>query len=174
VELPKKGLDVLLESWAELARRHDIAERVLLLVGDGEDARRLAAEIRRRDLDNVVFVNRMIHDPHELRTYLGAADVYVIASRHEGLALAPIEAMACGLPVVASGAGGMVDIVGSAVPEAGIVVRPEDPVALAAALHELLDDEARSASLGAIARRRAVEEFSLEVVGAALRSFLLG
>ncbi len=173
VELPKKGLDVLVESWAELTRRQNAGARVLLLVGDGEDASRLETEIRRRDLDNVVFVNRMIHDPHELRTYLGAADVYVIASRHEGLAVAPIEAMACGLPVVASGAGGMADIVGSGVAEAGIVVPPEDPVALAGALHELLADEARSSSLGAVARRRAVEEFSLEVVGAALRQFLL-
>jgi starch synthase len=173
VELPKKGLDVLMESWAELTRRQNSADRLLLLVGDGEDASRLATEIRRRDLGNVVFVNRMIHDPHELRTYLGAADVYVIASRHEGLAVAPIEAMACGLPVVASGAGGMPDIVGSGAAEAGILVRPEDPVALAGALRELLDDEVRSSSLGAVARRRAVEEFSLEVVGAALREFLL-
>ncbi len=173
VQLPKKGLDVLLEAWLELAQRSDTAERVLLLVGDGEDAPELAAEILRRRLTNVVFVNRMIHDPHELRTYLGAADVYVIPSRHEGLAVAPIEAMACGLPVVASDAGGMTDVVGSGTERAGIVVRREDPAALAAALHELLGDEERSCSLGGLARRRAVEEFSLEVVGAALRAFLL-
>ncbi len=173
VQLPKKGLDVLLKAWAELGREHGTAESVLLLVGGGEDASRVAAEIRRCGFDNVVFVNRMIHDPHELRTYLGAADVYVIPSRHEGFAVAPIEAMACGLPVVASDAGGMIDIVGSGAEGAGIVVRREDPVALAAALHELLADEARSESLGRVARRRAVDEFSLEVAGAALRSFLL-
>jgi starch synthase len=163
-----------LDAWAELARREDAAERVLLLVGDGEDAPRISTEIARSGLDNVAFVNRMIHDRHELRTYLAAADVYVFPSRHEGLAVAPIEAMACGLPVVAADAGGVIDIVGTGPEGAGIVVEREDPVALAEALQGLLEDETRSRLLGTAARRRAVSKFSLEAVGAALRSFLVG
>jgi glycosyltransferase involved in cell wall biosynthesis len=174
VQLPKKGLDVLLEAWSRLSREEPERDLRLLLVGDGADAPRVASAITESGLGNVVFVNRLLEDQRQLRMHLAAADVYVFPSRHEGFAVAPIEAMACGLPVVATDVSGMADIVGAGEAAAGLVVRREDPVALGDALRALLHDEHLSASLGARARIRAVEQFSLEAVGASLRAFLLG
>ena len=172
VQLPKKGLDVLLEAWAMICREESARELRLVLVGTGKDSPRIEGAIARSGLDNIIFVNRMLHDPAELRTYLAAADVYVFPSRHEGFAVAPVEAMACGLGVVATDTGGMADILGTGSEASGIIVPQEDPTALAEGLRRLLHDDALSRLLGQRARRRAIEEFSLEAVGAKLRRLL--
>ena len=173
VQLPKKGLDVLLGAWEVLCRQRGDAQLRLLIVGDGEQADDLAALIERSELDNVVFVRRLVHDPAELNLHLAAGDVYAFPSRHEGVPVAPIEAMACGLPVVATDAGGMRDILGAPDGGAGIVVSRDDSAALAVALGRMLDDSALRHSLGRRARERAVEEFPLAAVGRKLRAFLV-
>src|SRR5207249_1362666 len=94
----KKGLDVLLDAW-ELVRER-VEDARLVLVGDGPDAGVVAE--RAKDRPGVVLVDRLVHDVGELRGYLTAGDVYVFPSRHEGFAVAPIEAMSCGLPIVAA------------------------------------------------------------------------
>ena len=104
-----------------------------------------------------------------MRAILSAADVYAFPSRHEGLPVAPLEAMACGLPVVGADANGVEDVVG----DTGIVVPRGDADALAAALRELLIDGERRAELGQRARRRVETHFALRPIGAALRSFLI-
>ena len=104
-----------------------------------------------------------------MRTILSSADVYVFPSRHEGLPVSPLEAMACGLPVVGADASGVGDVVG----DTGIVVPRGDAVALARALGELLDDSSRRVDLGREARVRVEQSFALEPVGTALRSFLV-
>jgi glycosyltransferase involved in cell wall biosynthesis len=93
--------------------------------------------------------------------------VYAFPSRHEGFPVAPIEAMACGLPVVAAEAQGVEDLVA----DSGVVVGRGDSGALADALASLLDDPARRRELGEAARRRVEQEFSLEAVGVRLRTF---
>jgi glycosyltransferase involved in cell wall biosynthesis len=91
----KKGLDVLLEAWERL---HDgsASEFQLVLIGDGPDAQDVSEEIGRLRTPDVTFVNRLVHDSEALRDYLLAGDVYGFPSRHEGFAIAPIEAMASG------------------------------------------------------------------------------
>jgi glycosyltransferase involved in cell wall biosynthesis len=173
VQLPKKGIDVLLDAWSSVCRDGPEHEFRLVLVGDGEQAGVVEAQIERSGLGNVVFVRRVLHDPAELRLHLAAGDVYVFPSRHEGVPVAPIEAMACGLPVVATDTGGMRDILGDAEQRAGIIVPREDSAELSDALRRLLEDEELSRSLGSLARRRVVEEFSLEVVGRKLRAFVV-
>jgi glycosyltransferase involved in cell wall biosynthesis len=76
----------------------------------------------------------------------------------EVFALALIEALACGRPVLASGGGGTPELVG----EAGVLAPAEDPVAFARLLQDLLADEPRRAALGVAARRRAVAHYSTE------------
>jgi glycosyltransferase involved in cell wall biosynthesis len=82
--------------------------------------------------------------------------------------VAPLEAMACGRPVVASDVPGVADLLAGGERAGGVVVPREDPKVLARALGELFDDRALAARLGEAARRRAVERYSLEAVGQVL------
>jgi glycosyltransferase involved in cell wall biosynthesis len=169
VQLWRKGLDTLLDAWAPLARAQAESERRLVLVGSGEDLPEVRRRIESESLPGVHVVDAWVHDRRRLADLLAAADVYAFPSRHEGLAVAPIEALAAGLPVVASDARGVADVVGGA----GLVVPTGDAAALAGAIGELLADPGRRAELGRRARARADERYSLAAVGAALRSFLL-
>jgi starch synthase len=80
--------------------------------------------------------------------------------------------MACGLPVVAADASGVADLLPGGEADGGLIVPREDPAALAASLLRVLDDEGLARELGARARRRAEQEYSLEVVGSHLRDFI--
>jgi glycosyltransferase involved in cell wall biosynthesis len=164
LQLERKGLDVLLDAWRKLGGDRDVH---LILVGSGEDAAdvaRLANAVR-----GVHLIDEWVQDRARMRAILSAADLYTFPSRHEGVPVAPLEAMACGLPVVGADASGVRDVVG----DAGLVVARDDVDALARALGELLDDDDRRAALGRRARKRVEERFALEPVGRALRSFLV-
>lgn len=166
-----KGLDVLLDAWERLAGDGPGGERRLLLVGTGNDRDALRRRMGgRRD---VVWVDEYVRDRARLRGCLAAADAWVLPSRREGFAVAPLEAMACGLPVVATDVAGMEDVLEGGEASGGLLVPRADPAALAAALGRLLDDPALSRALGARARARVEGCFSPEAVGARLRAFLL-
>jgi starch synthase len=167
----RKGLDVLLDAWHIVCAERADRDPVLLIIGQGRNT----AELRRRVEGNsrIRWIDRFVHDREELKTYLCAADVYTLPSRHEGFAIAPLEAMACGLPVVAADTSGVADLLPDGEASGGVVVPREDATALASALGRLLDDPARAGELGTRARRRVEKEFSLEVVGRRLRDFVL-
>ena len=166
----KKGLDVLLDAWRTVCEH--VGEARLIMVGDGPDAESVAEQAR--SLPGVLLVDRLVHDVDELRGHLAAGDVYVFPSRHEGFAVAPIEAMSCGLPVVAAEAGGVREALPDGEASGGVVVPREDPAALAAALERLLTDPQLARLLGERARRRAVEAFSYEAIGSRLADVLVG
>lgn len=166
----KKGLDVLFDAW-EVVRKQ-VSESRLIMVGDGPDAESVAERARR--LPGVVLVDHLVHDVGELRGYLAAGDVYAFPSRHEGFAVAPIEAMACGLPIVAAAAGGIRETLPDGEASGGIVVPREDPGALAEALTRLLTDPQLARLLGDRARQRAVDAFSYEAIGTRLAHVLAG
>jgi starch synthase len=111
-----------------------------------------------------------VRDRDVIRRYLSAADISVLSSRREGFPVAVVEAMACGLPVVATDVSGVIDALGDE--PAGIVVPREDAAALAKALGRLLDDEPLRRQLGGRARRRVETEFSFQTVGCRLRAFM--
>jgi glycosyltransferase involved in cell wall biosynthesis len=172
VELHRKGLDLLLDAWEALARRPGLPERRLLLIGTGTDAAALRARLA--GTAGVTWLDRYLTDRAELAALLAAADLYAFPSRHEGFPVAPLEAMAGGLPVVAADAPGMVEILPGGEDDGGTIVPRDDPGALADALAALIGDPGRRAELGRNARRRAAEAFSPEAVGRALRRVLLG
>jgi starch synthase len=169
MQMWRKGLDVLLDAWRKLVEESPGRELHLVLVGSGEDA----VEVRRRadtlSLRSVHVIDQWVQDRGRMRSILSAADVYAFPSRHEGLPVSPLEAMACGLPVVGADATGVADVVG----DAGVVVPRDDVDSFAAAVAALLADDSRRADLGRRARSRVEEHFSPEAVGAQLRAFLV-
>ena len=173
VELHRKGLDLLLGAWAELMARQGPL-RCLLLVGTGRDADALRWWIGEQQLPGIVWLDEYVLDKRRVAAYLSAADIYAFPSRHEGFPVAPIEAMAAGLPIVATGAPGVAEIAPDGEGSGAVVVPRDDAAAFGAALAELIEDPARRAALGRRARQRAAEGFSLEAVGRQLRSVLLG
>jgi glycosyltransferase involved in cell wall biosynthesis len=167
VDLQRKGLDVLADAW----RRLQGPGRRLLLIGTGRDAGMLRERIA--GLSGVTWVDDYVLDKRRIATLLASADVYAFPSRHEGLPVAPLEAMACGLPLVAADAPGVSEILPEGERSGGIVVPSGDPAALAEALDALLRDPSRRAEIGACARRRVEDAFSPQAVGHRLRRFLL-
>ncbi len=176
IDMQRKGLDVLLRAWDRLCQeRARYGEDLrLLVIGTGADAEEFGRLITDLRLEGVHWTNEYLLDRNRMRQYLSAADVYAFSSRHEGFPLAPIEAMACGLPVVASDAPGIPDIFEGGEEAGGLVVSRGDAVALARGLGRLFDDPAYCRRLGVNARRRAHASFSLAAVGEQLRSALFG
>lgn len=169
VQVERKGLDVLLEAWRMLTEARPTRDLRLLLVGTGEDA----AELRRLTgacgAPGIRLLDEWVHDRDRIRAALSAGDVYAFPSRHEGLPVAPLEALACGLPVVGADARGVRDVVG----DCGAVVPRDDPTALADALGRLLEDDGLRLTLSRRARARVEESFALGSVGERLRALLV-
>nr|MBA2646918.1 glycosyltransferase family 4 protein [Pyrinomonadaceae bacterium] len=172
VDYHRKGLDVLLYAWQQVCRARPRRDLRLILVGSGNNAKELRERIAAERPPGVRWVDEYINDRALLRRYLAAADIYVFPSRHEGFPVAPIEAMACGLPLVAADAPGVSEILEEGEASGGIIVPRGDAQSLATALNRLLDDETLSRELGRRARVRIEKNFSLETVGEQLRDFL--
>jgi glycosyltransferase involved in cell wall biosynthesis len=100
----------------------------------------------------------------DVLVYLQAADLFVLPSRAEGLSNALLEAMAAGLPVVATRVGGTADVIISG--ENGLLVPPEDASALAEALTSLFQNTARKEELGCAARRTVETRYAISSVAA--------
>jgi glycosyltransferase involved in cell wall biosynthesis len=174
ISVRKKGLDLLVDAWVEILRRRRDRQLVLLLVGTGPDRDELRTWFAERSVEGVVWVDRYVHDRSQIVTLLSCADVYAFPSRQEGFPVAPVEAMACGLPVVATDAHGVREILGDGAADrgAGVVVPVDDAAGFAAELGRLLDDHQRRHRMAVQARRRAEEAFSLSAVGRQLRGLL--
>jgi glycosyltransferase involved in cell wall biosynthesis len=172
VQMRRKGLDVLLDAWAAVCSHLD-EHLLLLLVGTGRDHAELRAAIQgSHHAATIRWVDHYVLDRAALWHYLSAADIAVLPSRHEGFAVAAVEALAGGRPLVASDVPGVIDAVGSDDAAAGIIVPVADAGALASGLERLITDPVLRAELGTRGRRRAETYFSLEKVGAELRAFM--
>ncbi|MGY5779570.1 glycosyltransferase family 4 protein [Rhizobium sp. LEGMi135b] len=169
IDIRRKGLDVLLKAWTRFS---DNPSAQLIIIGSGQDSEAFAKLLHGSGMSNVQWLSSYTTDRILIRRWLSAADVYVTASRIEGMPVAPLEAMACGLPVVASDAQGLPDILAGGEASGGLMVGQERPEEVAQALARLSGDEVLRARLGAAARKRVTENFSIEAVGAALDEFL--
>ncbi len=145
---PQKGLDIYLEAVARLAPRHPGVQFVL--AGYGPEEARLRERMARPDLAGRVRFLGRVDNPAEL---YHALDVLAFPSRYEGFGLVLVEAMACGVPTVAAGVDSVPELAGA--DRAALLVRPENPEALAEAISRLLDAPERRARMAAAARERA-------------------
>lgn len=173
VEIYRKGLDVLLDAWQQLCNESLDKDLCLLIVGTGSEANRLQQHITNMELRGVIWRNEFVSDRTILQQYLSAADVYAFPSRLEGFPIAPIEAMSCGLPVVAADAPGVPDIFESGEAHGGIIVPRGDSKALVSGLRRVLENETLITKLSRNARSRAEDCFSPKTVGQQLRDVLL-
>ncbi len=171
IDYYRKGLDILLSAWELLSAERENKVLQLIIIGNGNDAIRLRRHLSRIRSNNILWVDEYINDKGKLSQYLHAADIYVFPSRHEGFPVAPIEAMACGLPIVACNASGIKEIIGEGKNSAGIFVNNEDHLALKEGLKLLLYNNDLWTELGIKARKRAYL-YSSEAVGAQLLQFL--
>jgi D-inositol-3-phosphate glycosyltransferase len=148
---PLKGIDLLLRAVAHLDGRF----RVLVIGGDGKDLARkselavLAAELT--IADKVTFLDAVPHD--DLPLYYNAADICVVPSYYESFGLVAVEAMACGVPVIASRVGGLKETVQDG--QTGYLVPWLCPEPFAERLDLLLSNEPLRLSLGREARAAA-------------------
>lgn len=154
--VPEKGLDCLLRAWSSL----DLAPTdVLLLAGDGPE--RAALENLARQLGIAGRV-RFLGKADEPERILQASDLFVLPSFTEGMPNSLLEAMATGLPCIATRVGGIPDLIANG--QNGLLVPPGDPKALAEAMDHVLGDPQGAARLGVEARRTVEGTYSIDRV----------
>jgi alpha-maltose-1-phosphate synthase len=160
----QKGVPVLLRAAAAL----DPVAQLVLCAGQ-PDTPELATEVEglvadlRAARSGVIWIPEMLPQRAVIQL-LSHATVFACPSLYEPLGIVNLEAMACGTAVVASAVGGIPEVVSDG--ETGLLVPPDDPAALAAALNVLLGDPARADAFGRAGRERAVAEFGWQAVAA--------
>lgn len=152
--IERKGHDVLLACLPELVQRH--SELRVVCFGDGPLKRRLRRMIATLGLGHHVQLAGFRRD---LPSLLPGVDVLVHPARREGLGVALLEAMSSGVPVVASAAGGIVDVVEPGVE--GLLVPPDNARELRAALRRIIGDARLRKRMGVAGRARVRRDFSV-------------
>lgn len=167
--VPLKGMQHALAALAKLA---DFRPRLkLAIAGEGPYAGELASQAHELGLaDRLILAGFMPQG--RLADFYSLGKVAVFPSQgEEALGLSAAEAMACGLPVVASDLGGLPEVVS---PAAGVLTPPKNPEALASALDKLLDDEPRCKVMGRAGRARVEAQFSWPACVERLEAGMLG
>jgi len=163
----RKGHRVLIDAMA-LVRREAHCDGAMeaaptrlrcFIAGAGPLRDELAHQIVQRDVPRSITLLGPLEDA---ATLLNALDVFVMPSLNEGMGVAALEASAAGLPVVASAAGGLPEVVDQG--RTGFLVEPGDPAMLAEAIVRLATDGKRRSALGAEGRKRALQHWSMELM----------
>lgn len=152
---PQKGLTDLLEAFTLLRQTHPAA--VLAIAGDGPLRDHLDTCIRQFQLEGHVH---LLGPRHDVPALLAASDVYVSSSHWEGLPVSILEAMAAGLPIVATRVGDIPHLVPT---DSGILVPPKQPEALAQALNLLCDDASRRYACGAAGKAHVAQHYDVHI-----------
>jgi glycogen(starch) synthase len=153
---PRKGYDLAIAALPAIVERHPAAS--LLVVSGINTADRDRVTRMSRDLGVEARIRFLGHvEDAELLALFGSCDVYVTPTRYEGFGLTLLEAMAAGAPVVCADAPAANEILRDG--ENGLLVPPEDPASLAAAVLRILDDRALGGRLREGGRRTVREEF---------------
>ncbi len=148
--------DVLIPAFAQLVRQINDAE--LILIGDGPQREELQLLMQRLGIESAVHFSGH-QDNSRVYEELAKADVYVHSSHEEGLPFAVLEAMAVGLPVVATRVGGVPEAVRDGV--TGLLVPPGDVAAFSEAMVVLGKDPLLRMTMGSAGRRVTENEFDV-------------
>lgn len=149
---PEKRVDQLVEAWNEVIKKHSTA--LLLILGTGTEEKKL----KQIAGANVRFEGNV----DDVTPYLCASDIFVLPSSTEGLSNALLEAMASGLASIATSVGGATDLIEDG--KNGILIPPDDPQALLAALLTMLSDSDRRMQFGVNGRSFIEKNYSLSAV----------
>jgi glycosyltransferase involved in cell wall biosynthesis len=154
-DVPLKGLVPLLEAVAKVrTERH----ADLVVIGKPRSESRVQETIERLGLEDAVHFVSGVSDERIVELY-AEAEVAVVPSLYEGFSLPAVEAMACGVPLVATTGGALPEVAGGH-GDTALLVPPGDVGALAVAIVDALDDPALRARVGAAGRRRVLERFT--------------
>jgi glycosyltransferase involved in cell wall biosynthesis len=154
---PEKGLDTLIAAWPQVRAKHPRA--VLTLVGEGPEGPALAARAAQLGLGDAVELAGASSDPS---VQLRASDLFVLPSREEGMSIALLEAMALGIPLVASSIPGNRRLVPDFT--RGRLAPVDDPDGLARTILEQWADFDRAVHMARAARRHVADEYSIAAV----------
>jgi glycosyltransferase involved in cell wall biosynthesis len=153
-----KNYPLLIDAFAILRQRTAAS---LFVLGEGDREASLRQRIHERGLDDCVHLCGFRANPW---SYIARADVFALTSRYEGFGNVIVEAMACGVPVVATSSPGTREILTSGAN--GLLVDDHEPAAFAAALAAVIDDDALRGKMADSARRHA-ERFRTESIALA-------
>jgi len=154
---PEKQHVMLVEAWAKVVQQFPSA--LLVVVGDGLQRHAIEEKAKALGLTDNIRLLGMRHDVPEI---LSAMDFKVLSSRMEANPASTLEAGACGLPVVAPNVGSLPDTVVQG--ETGLLVEPNDPVALSDAIQQILSLPDRGRTMGKAAHDLVHDRFSVEVM----------
>ena len=149
----EKGASFLIEAAAKICP--DFPRAFFVLVGDGPMRSALEARVRELGMEGQFLFTGQRHDVEQIYR---AFDIFVLPSLEEGMPMALLEAMAAGLPVVATKVGGVPDIVND--PSVGTLVDPGDANAIATGIRDLLNSRSQREEIGSNGRKRVEESFS--------------
>jgi L-malate glycosyltransferase len=153
---PVKRVDIVVRTFARLAG--EIPSR-LVLVGDGPERWQAQELARSLGVEDRVF---FLGIQERIEALLPLADLFLLPSEHESFGLVALEAMACGVPVIATNGGGTTELIEDG--KSGFLVDPHDEDAMVAAARRVLTEPDLSVRIGVGARRRAVDLFSESAV----------
>jgi glycosyltransferase involved in cell wall biosynthesis len=160
---PLKGLVPLVEALAKVRTEHPHAH--LTIVGRARLGSPAQQTIERLGLERAVEFTGPL-EAHQIVELYERAEMAVVPSLYEGFSLPAVESMACGVPLVATTGGALPEVVGPD-GEAALVVAPNDPSALAAAMGRVLGDAVLRARLGAAGRERVLKRFTWQATAQA-------
>lgn len=147
-----KEFKLLLQAYKESG-----VSMALEIIGDGPDKAMIKSEISRLDLRDVVAIRDNLEGPEAVRVELAKAEVFILISKHEGLPMTILEAMAAGLPVIASRVGGIPEEIDTA---CGVLVANKKE-SIAQAIRDL-SDEHMQRQMGNASRKRFEDHFTVE------------
>jgi len=155
-DVPMKGLSDLLEALAKV--RVERPDAHLVVIGRLKDESAVPVQLDRLGLEGAVTFVSGVPEERIVELY-AEAEVAVVPSLYEGFSLPAIEAMACGVPVVATTGGALPEVVGTD-GDTARTVPPADPSALTQAILDLLQDPDERARIAENGRRRVLERFT--------------